>query len=147
MTAGRLAIVLLLTVALGGCVSLTDRENRRLKEIKSYNLNPERFPIKNRRTAMWLNLAPGFGNFYLAWDTGQFTGTDMWITGVTNLVCWPVSPVWAMAEGYKDAGALNTRATIDHYYHTSEGLRVIESHEAAAAARRATPLPAPKPGG
>jgi len=124
-----------LCAALAGCLSLTDREERRLAEVQSFGLEADSVQIKDPVTACWWNLAGGLGNFYLAWDTEQFAGTDMWIAGVTNVLMWPASPLWSMREAYVDAQRLNTKATLDYYYHTSEGLRIIEAMEASKGAR------------
>lgn len=138
MKTTRVVAIMLLALVLTGCVSMTDREKRRKKEMQAYELDTRERKIKSPTAATLLNLGPGLGNFYLAWETGQFTGTDMWIAGVTNLVMWPVSPIWSMYAANVDAKTLNTRATLDYYYHTGEGLRVIEAHESAARARGAT---------
>lgn len=131
MRCARATIVVGLAFAICGCVALTPREQRRLDEMKSFGMDPEEIKVKNPKTAAWLNVGPGLGNLYLSWGTWEYTGPDMLIAAVSNLASWPLSPVWSIREGQTDAMQLNVKATLDYYYHTSEGLRVIEAREAA----------------
>lgn len=103
---------ILLPLLLSGCLSLTPEEIQNLDRMKrsGYTLEnppPDFEPPMNSGAAAGLNALPGAGNFYLACHGG---GGMQWVLGAGNLLLWPVSPLWSVAEGYSDARTLNRRA-------------------------------------
>ena len=95
-----------------GCLSLTPEETKTLERLRrsGYTLDspPADFkPPTDSGVAAGLNVLPGIGNFYLAHQGG---GGMQWALGAGNLLLWPFSPLWSVAEGYSDARTLNRRA-------------------------------------
>lgn len=97
-----------------GCLSLSSEDCLRLKELKQIGYSLENPPSgfsapAHEKTAAGLNLLPGVGNAYLA---NKGAGDKQWAIGVGNLLLWPVSPLWSVAEGYLDARTLNRRTLV-----------------------------------
>lgn len=105
------AVVLIAT----GCVSLSLKERQQLGRLAEHGYDisspPAGFEAPlNVWTVAGLNALPGVGNFYLASNGG---GGLQWVLGTVNLLLWPISPCWAVAEGGLDALTLNKRALLE----------------------------------
>ena len=113
-----LFILLLITLlGTGGCLSLSQEEQSHLKELdnRGYSLKtpPAGFSAPaDETTAAGLNFLPGVGNAYLA---RKKAGRTQWAVGIGNLLLWPISPIWSVAEGYQDAKTLNRRALAKYW--------------------------------
>ena len=99
-----------------GCVALSPGERNQLERLENHGCTvkeppPGFVPPVKEWMAAGLNLLPGIGNFYLASKGG---GDWQWALGVGNLLLWPISPAWAVAQGGIDARTLNKRALLEH---------------------------------
>lgn len=104
--------LIILVILAAGCLSLTPEETLKLERLRlsGYTLEsppPDFKPAANSGVVAGLNILPGIGNFYLAHQGG---GGMQWALGTGNLLLWPFSPLWSVAEGYADARTLNQRA-------------------------------------
>jgi hypothetical protein len=113
----------LLPLLLIGCASLSRTEKGVIRELESYGIPSDTIQVKDSTAAGFLNILPGFGNFYLALDTDEH---DEWLYGGLNLVTWPVSILWGVPQGYNNATILNQRETAYFYKFDPEGKRQIE---------------------
>ncbi len=116
-------IVLLISLFIASCTTLTHTERTKLEEIKAKGIQIPHEQVKHPGVAGALNVLPGFGNFYLA--AGEYGDSSQWLYGFLNLLFWPVSVVWAIPQGAIDAGILNKRHTV-YYYTYGEGKKEIK---------------------
>lgn len=103
----KLLVVMILGVVVSGCVSMTPHEQRQYKEITSTGLSCDE--IKNPGAAAFLNILPGFGDFYLASGSGQ---GHMWAIGAIDLLLWPISVVWGVPQAAISADAINNKECV-----------------------------------
>jgi hypothetical protein len=115
--------LLMLSLCLTGCISLSRSDKDDLRTIKEAGLGTTDESVKSVPLAGALNVLPGFGNFYLAFGTEE---SEMWLVGFMNLLFWPISIVWGIPEAVIDAGNINKRETIYHYMKTEEGRRILQ---------------------
>ncbi len=115
-------LLLALTLALSGCVSLDRSERRMLRELKSYGISPTSERVKHPLLAGVLNILPGFGNFYLASGTDQ---SEQWSWGLVNLLIWPASVLWSVPEAAIDANTINKKETAYYYRFDREGKKEL----------------------
>jgi len=113
----RNALVVVLSVLLAasffGCATLSGNDKAKLEEVKACGLSVPHEELKSPGAAGFLNILPGFGNFYLA------SGTDegsQWAIGFVNLLTWPISVVWGIPEAAIDADVINKKNSV--YYYT-----------------------------
>jgi len=106
--------VFVMVILISGCASLSRTEQTTLRELKAYGISETEIQKKHPAAAGGLNILPGFGNFYLAYDTDE---SSQWLFGFLNLLTWPVSVVWGIPQGVIDANTINKKETI--YYYTS----------------------------
>ena len=126
-------LVALAAVAFAGCIALSPEERRQLGRLKEHGYGmespPPGFePPVGEWTAAGLNALPGIGNFYLAQKGG---GGWQWVLGAGNLLLWPISPLWAVAEGGIDARTLNERAMLVHCRELAKAGRKLPSRSGA----------------
>lgn len=112
------------TMLLAGCTSLTRQEEIQLQHLKAQGITVDK-PLGNYEKpasvagAAALNLLPGVGNFYLG--SGQAAESDHWLYGFLNLLTWPVSIVWGIPEAAIDANAINKREMLYYYQYDKMG--------------------------
>lgn len=112
------------TMLLAGCTSLTRQEKIQLQHLKAQGITVDK-PLGNYEKpasvagAAALNLLPGVGNFYLG--SGQAAESDHWLYGFLNLLTWPVSIVWGIPEAAIDANAINKREMLYYYQYDKMG--------------------------
>lgn len=112
------------TMLLAGCTSLTRQEQMQLQHLKAQGITVDK-PFGNYEKpasvagAAALNLLPGVGNFYLG--SGQAAESDHWLYGFLNLLTWPVSIVWGIPEAAIDANAINKREMLYYYQYDKMG--------------------------
>ncbi len=112
------------TMLLAGCTSLTRQEKMQLQHLKAQGITVDK-PLGNYEKpasvagAAALNLLPGVGNFYLG--SGQAAESDHWLYGFLNLLTWPVSIVWGIPEAAIDANAINKREMLYYYQYDKMG--------------------------
>ncbi len=109
------------------CMSLSSSEKKTLKELNSYGIKSEAIEIKKPVTAGALNLLPGFGNFYLAFDEKE---SGQVLLGIVNFLLWPTSIIWGVAEATIDAGTMNKRETAFYYTYNKRGRSIVEKRKA-----------------
>lgn len=111
-------------VLLGGCTSLTRQEEMQLQYLKGQGITVDK-PVGNYEKpasvagAAALNILPGFGNFYLG--SGNAAESSHWLYGFLNLLCWPISVVWAVPEAGIDANNINKRELLYYYQYDRIG--------------------------
>ena len=135
-------LALAVAVTSSGCVSLSQGDEMKLRELRSVGIPLEAVQKKNPGTAGALNLLPGFGNFYLASGTNQ---SSQWTYGFLNLLFWPLSIVWAIPQAATDATAINKMETVYYYSYTNQGKLELEQRKAAMGASASTPTPVTAP--
>ena len=113
--------VSLLTICCG-CLSLSRSEREDLRVIREAGFSRTEEGIKSPLLAALLNFLPGIGNFYLASGTDE---SEMVLTGVLNLLTWPVSVLWGVPEAAIDANTINKRETVYHFMRTEKGREEI----------------------
>ena len=153
MRATRSSAAALFSLLCGaGCLSLSQNEKLRLGELDRVGYSLETSPAGfsapvDETTAAGLNLLPGIGNAYLA---NKGAGGTQWAVGAGNLLLWPVSPLWSVAEGYLDARTINRRALLEYWDGHPELAESMGKSEAghapdaASAAATAIQLPFPE---
>ena len=112
-----------------GCVSLTYQEKRNLAMLKANGITVDRpvgdFEEPNSRLAAGLlNILPGVGDFYLA--SGRGNDSTECVYGLINLFTWPVSILWAIAQGAIDAGTLNEREMLYYFRYEKHGQEALK---------------------
>ena len=121
-------LILLSTILLSGCASLSYVEETALKSLSAEGITPEK-PIGNFETpasvggAGALNLLPGVGNFYLG--TGNGADKDQYLYGFLNLASWPLSILWGVPQSAIDAGTINDREFVHFYMYNPNGKRAL----------------------
>lgn len=123
-----LAVVvsLLLASSFFGCATLSSNDKAKIEEVKSCGLSVPHDELKSPGAAGFLNILPGFGNFYLA------SGTDegsQWAIGFVNLLTWPISIVWGIPEAAIDADIINKKNSV-YYYSYREGKYELKNCQA-----------------
>ena len=116
-------VLVLLPLFLIGCASLSRTEKGVIRELESYGIASDTIQVKDSTAAGFLNILPGFGNFYVAIGTDEH---DEWLYGGLNLVTWPISILWGLPQGYNNAKVLNQRETAYFYKFDPQGKREIE---------------------
>ena len=116
-----------LAVTTSGCVSLSQGDEAKLRELRSVGISPEAVQKKNPGTAGALNILPGIGNFYLASGTNQ---GSQWTYGFLNLLTWPLSIVWGIPQAATDAATINKMETVYYYTYTNEGKLELDQRKA-----------------
>ena len=116
-------LLLLLPLLLASCASLSRTERGVIRELQSYGIEKDAIQVKDATAASFLNILPGFGNFYIATGTDEH---DEWLYGGLNLITWPVSILWGIPQGYNNASILNQRETAYFYKFDPLGKREIE---------------------
>ena len=119
------------TLALESCVTMTSRQKANLMELQMYGVDTQEKKKVDPFFAGLLNVGPGLGNFYLA-SSGE--ESMQWPIGVFNLLLWYPSVVWSIPEAYIDAGRINQKTTIDHYFE-GPGKPLLENLRAEYAER------------
>lgn len=116
-------LTMALTVWLTGCVSLSYQEKLELMKLQQKGIdatvsaNGWDKPA-SPALAGFLNLFPGFGNFYLgSGDAAE--GTQIGY-GIANLLLWPLSVVWGIPQAYSDADTINKRNLVFFYQYTKK---------------------------
>lgn len=116
-------LTMALTVWLTGCVSLSYQEKIELMKLQQKGIdatvsaNGWDKPA-SPALAGFLNLFPGFGNFYLgSGDAAE--GTQIGY-GIANLLLWPLSVVWGIPQAYSDADTINKRNLVFFYQYTKK---------------------------
>jgi hypothetical protein len=109
--------LVVLSVTLSGCTSLSRSDEQRLRELRAVGIKENEIKAKSPATAGLLNILPGIGNFYLGAGTADNHQT---LLGVTNFLLWPISPVWAVPAAVIDANTINKAETA--YYYTYDPL-------------------------
>lgn len=109
--------LILATLIVCSCTSLTHHEQNRLYQLKAQGINTDAPPKgwsrpANPFTAAALNLLPGGGNFYLA--SGNGAQSEHYLYGSLNLITWPFSVLWGIPEAAIDANTINQRYLV--YY-------------------------------
>lgn len=115
-----------------GCISLSRSEKEDMRVLKSAGIDPAEKIVKHVAVAGLLNILPGFGNFYLSIKSDE---PNQALVGILNLLLWPVSVLWAVAEGATDARTLNRRETVYYYMRTEQGRSELN----AALAKKSLP--------
>ena len=111
--------LLLTLLFLSACVSLSESERATLYELEQYGAPIPVRTVANPKTAAFLNVLPGVGNFYLACgEGGELIQLPI---GIIHLLTWPFSPLWSVAQAYKDANSLNKKETVLYYRQTPQG--------------------------
>lgn len=118
-----------------GCVMLSPEEKRQLSRLKEHGYGLDSPPVGFEAPvgvvkAAGLNALPGVGNCYLGYNGG---GGFQWLLGTANLLLWPISPCWAVAQGGLDARTMNKRALLEF---CREKARRGEKFPARESARR-----------
>lgn len=117
------------TMLLSACTSLTYQEKTTIRELKGYGISVET-PAGNWEkpaspaTAGLLNLLPGVGNFYLA--SGNAGQSEQYLYGTLNLLTWPISILWGVAEGVVDANKINERELVYYYTFDESGRLALQ---------------------
>ena len=126
----RNALVVVLSLLLAssffGCATLSSNDKAKIEEVKACGLSVPHDELKSPGAAGFLNILPGFGNFYLA------SGTDegsQWAIGFVNLLTWPISIVWGIPEAAIDAGIINKKNSV-YYYSYREGKYELKNCQA-----------------
>ncbi len=120
----KLCLSCLLMMSLCACTTLSRHEEIQLRKLKAQGITVDR-PVGNFEkpnsgaAAGSLNILPGIGNFYLA--AGQGADSSQAIIGVVNLLCWPISILWAVPQAAVDANTLNKRELIYYYQYDPMG--------------------------
>lgn len=116
-------LTMALTIWLTGCVSLSYQEKIELMKLQQKGIdatvsaNGWDKPA-SPALAGFLNLFPGFGNFYLgSGDAAE--GTQIGY-GIANLLLWPLSVVWGIPQAYSDADTINKRNLVFFYQYTKK---------------------------
>ena len=123
---------LMLAVLLSGCVSLSYPEKVTLRKLQQKGIeanvsaNGWEKPV-SPFLAGFLNILPGFGNFYLG--TGAAADNIQWAYGLGNLLLWPLSVVWGVPQAYIDAKTLNERDLVFFYQHVKEAKKSFNSFD------------------
>ena len=121
--------LILLSTFLTGCTSLTYSERTAIRSLKTQGITVDKpvgmweAPAKSGAAGL-LNLLPGVGNFYLA--TGAGADKSHYLYGFLNLLCWPLSIVWGVPEGFIDADSINERELIYYYTHDEGGKEALK---------------------
>lgn len=120
MTA-RFGSILILTVFLTSCVSLSGHERRQLYQLETKGISVATPPAEweapaSPAAAGMLNLLPGFGNFYLA--AGNAGDQSQYLVGAVNFLLWPFSVLWGVPQTVVDAKTINERDLL--YFQTYE---------------------------
>ena len=120
MTA-RFGSILILTVFLTSCVSLSGHERRQLYQLETKGISVATPPAEweapaSPAAAGMLNLLPGFGNFYLA--AGNAGDQSQYLVGAGNFLLWPFSVLWGVPQTVVDAKTINERDLL--YFQTYE---------------------------
>lgn len=114
-------LTMALTVWLTGCVSLSYQEKIELMKLQQKGIdatvsaNGWDKPA-SPALAGFLNLFPGFGNFYLG--SGDAAEGAQIGYGIANLLLWPLSVVWGIPQAYSDADTINKRDLVFFYQYT-----------------------------
>lgn len=117
-------LIMIGALLLSACTSLTYQEKTTIRELKGYGISVET-PAGNWErpaspaTAGLLNLLPGVGNFYLA--SGNAGQSEQYLYATLNLLTWPVSILWGVAEGVVDANKINERELVYFYTFDESG--------------------------
>ena len=106
-------IIICYSLLSASCVSISRSDEQTLRELNSYGIRSTEIQKKNPGAAGALNILPGFGNFYLAYDTDE---SSQWAFGFLNLLVWPLSIIWSVPEAAIDATTINKKETV--YYYT-----------------------------
>ncbi|MEI7958178.1 MAG: hypothetical protein WCI40_03655 [Verrucomicrobiota bacterium] len=115
-------------LVLAGCTTMSRSDKEHYRELKSLGIRGNDQEAKSPALAGALNILPGFGNFYLASGTEE---SDQWLYGFLNLLCWPVSPIWAIPQAAIDAGTINKKETVYYYIFDRNGQRELGKLKAA----------------
>jgi len=113
-----------------GCTSLTRHEEMQLQQLKSHGITVDR-PVGDYEKpasvagAGFLNILPGFGNFYLG--SGNAAESSHWLYGFLNLLLWPISVVWGIPEAAIDANTINKRELLYYYQYNKYGKQELQS--------------------
>ena len=111
-----------------GCTNLTRQEEMHLRQLQSHGITVDR-PVGSYEkpasvpVAATLNILPGFGNFYLG--SGEAAESSHWLYGFLNLLMWPISPVWSIAEAGIDANTINKRELLYYYQYDKQGKKEL----------------------
>lgn len=119
-------VSLLLVSSFFGCATLSSNDKAKIEEVKSCGLSVPHDELKSPAAAGFLNILPGFGNFYLA------SGTDegsQWAIGFVNLLAWPISIIWGVPEAAIDADTINKKNSV-YYYSYREGKYELKTCQA-----------------
>jgi len=114
--------VLVAAALLSSCADLTQRDVEVLKEVHAAGVDIEAEGGRSPTAATLLNFLPGLGYLHNR-QVGGFAASFM---------LWPVSILWAPANGASQAHVLNMRDTAE-YYRSVEGARHLESVRAGRA--------------
>lgn len=116
----KILLLTLLLLTLTGCVNIRRSDQAFLKQIESKQLPITQ--VKDPNAAAWLNILPGFGNFYLAIGTNH---TEQWPVGIVNLLLWPLSIIWGVPQAAIDASTINKLEAINHYRYDPDGIKAF----------------------
>lgn len=123
---------LMLAVLLSGCVSLSHQEKVTLRKLQQKGIEANVSANGWEKPASpflagFLNVLPGFGNFYLG--TGAAADGIQWAYGLGNLLLWPISVVWGVPQAYIDAKTLNERDLVFFYQYAKEEKKGFNSFD------------------
>ena len=118
------AAVLLLT----GCASVRPESKTMLQEAREYGLSVDKVEEVSPGVAGALNVLPGFGNVYLAFNSDEKTVN--WVLFPVNLLTWPFSILWGIPQAAVDANTINMQATADYYMYDKDGKAEFEKAKA-----------------
>ncbi|MBR6408936.1 MAG: hypothetical protein IKS23_01665 [Alphaproteobacteria bacterium] len=125
----NLTLILVLTLFVSACTSLTKAEQDQLHLLKTHGITVDKplgsyeKPAKPAAAGL-LNLLTGFGNFYLA--SGNGAESNHWLYGAGNLLTWPISILWGVPEGFVDANNINKRELIYYYQYDPIGKKELK---------------------
>ena len=126
----KILFTISLSVLLCACTNLSRQEELQLQHLKAQGVTVDK-PVGNFDKpasvggAALLNILPGGGNFYLA--TGNAAESSHWLYGFLNLLCWPISVVWAIPEAAIDANTINQREMLYYYTYDKYGKEELKA--------------------
>ena len=126
----KVLLAISLTALLCACTNLSRQEELQLQHLKAQGVTVDKpvgsydKPASVAGAAM-LNILPGFGNFYLG--SGNAAESSHWLYGFLNLLCWPISIVWAIPEAAIDANTINKREMLYYYTYDKYGKEELKA--------------------
>ena len=137
-----LTAVLILSAS--GCVTVTNVEKRRLKELDRLGVDGGDFSGRSPWIAGFGNLVFGMGDLYCLVGEADIPEKErrrvegsFAVALCVNIVLWPWTVPIAIPEAAIDARRYNRKLMAHYYYETEEGKALLEEYRAEYEARRA----------